>query len=281
MSEPVQRTHIFHADAKILEGNLRLPLVQQIHPQAHAQLAPEGGYKSQHSTGYRLEGVFSYGAAHSQVAGNQGTKPGQGWCTLSTAVLEDLNILEVLTADRVVGQILTEYPLEGYVPSISFLGTRFENLRIAGHPVELDFDLELLGPKPENDAAYTSHPGVQSRVSSQYDRILGHQELPANLRERYNLLSNSLGSPEAVECSLVNHASGPYPGTSFGHIIHIPGFGTITLGKLTVTQEDFVPDTDIAKKTTVQLTMVELDLGCAIHGTMMLVHGGSNGNSYP
>jgi len=64
-------------------------------------------------------------------------------------------VLDVLTADRVVGQIITEHPLVGYVPIISFLGTRFENLRIAGHPVELDLDLNILGDKPARPTALT------------------------------------------------------------------------------------------------------------------------------
>ena len=100
MPKAVPRTHTFNAEAKIFEGSLNLPLVQQIQPQSHAVLPAEGGYRAQHSAGYRLEGVLSYGAAHSQVAGNLGTKPGQGWETLSTTVIEDLNVLEVLTADR-------------------------------------------------------------------------------------------------------------------------------------------------------------------------------------
>ena len=62
----------------------------------------------------------------------------------------------MVTADRVVGQTITEHPLVGYVPSISFLGTRFENLRIAGYPVEVEFDHGIFGPKPIDDAAL--HP---------------------------------------------------------------------------------------------------------------------------
>jgi hypothetical protein len=215
------------------------------------------------------------------VAGNRSTKPGQGWSTLTTTVIKDLNVLEVLTADRVVGQIITEHPLVGYVPSISFLGTRFENLRIAGHRVELDLDLNILGEKPANDAPYAKDTGVASRVSSQYDRICGHQDLPAELLERYNRLSSTLGSPEAVECSLVNQAAGRYPGKSFGHVITIPGFGAITLAKLTVTHEDYHPETGVPKKTTVNLTMVDLKLGCVIDGTVALGFSGPNGNTYP
>lgn len=281
MPGSAERKHYFNAEAKVIEGNLLLPLQQQIYPQAHAQLAPEGGYKATHSSNYRLEGVISYDSAHSQVSGNPGVKPGQGWETLSTTVIEGLNILEVLTADRVVGQILTEHPLEGYVPTISFLGTRFENLRIAGHPVDLDLDMEILGDKPENDAPYTKHPAVIDRISSQYARIRKQDQLPPEIVEKYNRLSSTLGNPEAVECSLVNQAAGPYPGQSFGHVIKIPHFGTITLAKLTLKHEDFDQQTGIPRKTTVNLTMVDLKLGCAIHGDIALGGGGNNGGGTP
>ena len=281
MSEAIQRTHTFNALAKVLEGDLRLPMVQKIPTQAHALLDAEGGYRAQHTTGYRLEGILSFSAGHSQVAGHRSTKPGQGWTTLVTTVIEDLNVLEVLTADRVVGQIITEHPLVGYVPSISFLGTRFENLRIAGHRVELEMDLNILGEKPANDAPYAKDTGVASRVSSQYGRIREHQDLPAELLERYNRLSSTLGGSEAVECSLVNQAAGRYPGKSFGHVITIPGFGAITLAKLTVTHEDYQQETGVPKKTTVSLTMIDLKLGCVIDGTVALGFSGPNGNTYP
>jgi len=66
---------------------------------------------------------------------------------LTSSVIEGLNILDVITADRIVGQTITNHPLVGYVPSISFLGTRFENLRIAGNPVELDLNHDIFGPR--------------------------------------------------------------------------------------------------------------------------------------
>jgi hypothetical protein len=160
---------------------------------------------------YRLESVISFSSAYSHVAGNRSLKPGEGWHTMTTTVVEGLNVMEVLTADRVVGQIITEHPLEGYVPSISFLGTHFENLRINGHPVELDLDPEIFGPKPADDAPYTKDKGFLGRVSSQYDRIRKHKDLPTELQERYNRLSSTLGASEAVECSLVNQADGGLP----------------------------------------------------------------------
>jgi hypothetical protein len=281
MSDVKERTHTYNAEATVLSGHLQLPLAQKIEPQAHSKLAEAGGYFNQRSDGYRLESVVSFSSAYSHVSGNRSLKPGEGWHTLTTTVVEGLNVMEVLTADRVVGQMITHHPLEGYVPSISFLGTHFENLRINGNPVELDFDPEIFGPKPANDAAYTRDAGFLSRVSSQYDRIRKHQDLPAELQERYNRLSSTLGASEAVECSLVNQANGGFPGKSFGHVIKVPGFGTITLAKLTVKHEEAHEKTKAPMKTTFNLTMIDLKLGCVICGDIPIGGGTSNGGTHP
>jgi hypothetical protein len=281
MSDTNGRSHAYHAEATILEGHLELPLVQAIKPQAHAKLPEHGGYLAQRAEDYRLESVISFRSAHTQVAGNRDPKPGHGWATLTTTVIEGLNVLDVLTADRVVGQIITEHPLSGYVPIISFLGTRFENLRIAGHPVELDLNLGILGDKPEKDAAYTTNPAVIGRVKSQYHSLSGSKDVPADLGERYNHLASTLGAPEAVECSLVNRATGGYPGQSFGHVIHVPHFGTITLARVSLHHGDFEKKTGVPKLTTTKLTMVDLKLGCAIAGRAGIGSGSTNGSSHP
>jgi hypothetical protein len=282
MSEVNGRTHHYNAEATILSGHLRLPLVEQIRPQARATLPGEGGYLSQRADHFQIQSVLSFRSAYTQVAGNLGTKPGHGWSTLTTTVIEGLNVLDIVTADRIVGQTITEHPLVGYVPSISFLGTRFENLRIAGHPVDLDLDLNILGPKPANDAPYTRDAALVARVSGQLNRIGKRQDLPAELRERYNRLSSALGTPlEEIECSLVNRASGAYPGLSFGHVITVPDFGTIILGKLTVKHEDFKPDSGIPEKTTFRLTMIDLHMGCVGDGNVPFGNNVTNGGTEP
>ncbi|MGD0831341.1 MAG: hypothetical protein ABR907_10385 [Terracidiphilus sp.] len=277
MSEVTERRHIYHAEATALGGHLTLPLPHQVEFQAHTKLAEQGGYFSQRSEGYRLQSVLSFRSAYSHVAGNRNCKPHGGWHTLTTTVVEGLNVLEVLTADRVVGQTITEHPLDGHVPSISFLGTHFENLRICGHRVELDMDYEIFGPRPAGDAPYTTDAGFVGRVKSQYDRIRQHKELPIELKERYNQLSSTLGASEAAECSLVNQAAGGYPGKTFGHVITIPDFGTITLGKLTVKHEEPHEKTGAPKRTTFNLKMIELKLGCIIEGMIVIGGGTSNG----
>jgi hypothetical protein len=279
MSEANERTHRYDAEAKVLSGQLDLPVSQKIEPLAYSKLPEKGGYINQRSDSFRVQSIISYSSAYSHVSGSKSPKPGKGWDTLTTTVVEGLNVMEVLTADRVVGQTITEHPLAGYVPTISFLGTRFENLRIAGYPVEVEFDHNIFGPKPVDDAPYTHDAGFISRVARQYDRIGSSKDLPAELAERYNRLSPSLGKSEAVECSLVNHVAGRYPGISFGHIIRVPGFGIITLARLTVKHENPHERTKVPRKTTFTLTMIDLQLGCPIKGNAGVGDGGSNGST--
>ncbi len=279
MPATTKRTHTYNAEATVLSGKLTLPVMQPIEPQAHSKLDPKGGYFNQRSDGYKLESIVSFNSAYSHVAGNKSTKSGEGWHTLTTTVVEGLNVMEVVTADRIVGQTITHHPLKGYMPSISFLGTRFENLRIAGIPVEIEWDQEIFASTPADDLPYALDPGIVNCVGRQYDRILGNKNLSPKLQEHYNRLSGTLGKSETIECSLVSRAAGLFPGTIAGNTITVPGFGTITLGKVTVKHEDPVGKTH--KKTTVTLTMIDLKLGCVIEGDLLIGSGPNNGSSEP
>ena len=285
----VKREHTYHAEATVLSGHLHLPLEQAIKPQAFVKLSEQGGYLAQQSHDYRLEAVIRHRSAYTQVAGNREIKDGHGWSTLVTSVVEGLNILDVITADRVVAQISTEHPLVGYVPSITFLGTRFENLRIAGHPVNLKLDLNIFGDKAANDAPYTRDSDFQSRVVAQHDGVReqsrNHQSLFATLFERYNRVPKSFEESEedqeTVECSLVNQAEGDYPGRSFGHVIEVPHFGTIYLATLHLREFDYKPGTRIPRATYVSLTMIEAVMGCIAHGTATVATARTNGTTKP
>jgi hypothetical protein len=279
MATKVQRYHLHHAEASVLQANLNLPFPQNLAPHTHSKLNPQGGYVSQFSENFRLGGVFSFRSARTHVAGNVDDKPDHGWNTLSTCVVEGLNVMEVVTADRIVAQVSTDHPPVGYVPRVSLLGTRFENLRIAGYPIEIDLDLNILGPKPAKDAPYTSDAGFISRVANQYKRIQGSQNLPADILKRYNQLPTSSANRESIECSLVNQVKGSYPGRSFGHVIEIPDFGKIYLGVLRVEQSDF--EKGVPKKTTISLDMIKLEMGCVASGQGSAGSTINNGGTKP
>jgi hypothetical protein len=184
MANEKPQPHYFHAEAHALKGKVRFPVDAEVRPQAFVKLAGtleellngEGkrNYFSQHAKNYRLEGVFSYTAAHTQVSGHESTKHPGASVTLATSVVENLNILNVVTADRVVAQISTTHLPNRYVPEVTFLGTHFENLKIARHKIEPILNLKLAAPKPGNDQLYVADKtDLMTAVKGQYKRLAG------------------------------------------------------------------------------------------------------------
>jgi hypothetical protein len=285
MTDEIKREHTYHAEAFTLSAKLELPIDQEICPQSYLKIPGTGGYLSHQTENYRLGHVISYRSAYTQVAGNPDRKEGHGWSTLATSVIENLNVLDVVTADRVVAQVSTDHPLVGYIPSVTFIGTRFENLRIAGHPVKLDLDPGILGLKPGNDAPYTGDPGFIQRVATQHERLRGHLDVPAEILDRCKrgpvMKNDESGKQESIECSLVNQADGGYPGRSFGHVIDVPNFGKIYLATVRLIQSDYETKTGAPAKTLISLTMIELEMGCIGKGKAAIGGAEVNGNSKP
>lgn len=281
MAEEMKRHHHYHAEASVFAGTLELPFSQHVSPQAYVSLPKHGGYFSQRTCEFRVENVMSYKAAYTQVSGNRDPKPDHGWATLVTSVVEDLNILDILTADRIVAQIGTEFPLDGYVPSVTFIGTRYDNLRICGEPLVVEIDLDLLGPKPANDGHYNVEAGFIDRVCAQYDHLRTHPEAPKEIAARYNQLPAVKENLELVKCSLVKSVTGKFPGRLYGHWIDIPNFGKVELATVSVQQACFDTPTNAPRQTTVELNMLDLQMGCIGSGTGKAGTGKTNGSTYP
>ncbi len=270
-----EAVHEYHADAYVLSADLQQPVQSKIEQQGLVNLPPDGTYTYQPVPAFNIRGVLSYRSGYTQVAGHRSPK-GHGFTTLATSVVEDLNVLDVVTADRVVGQISTEHPVDGQVPSVTFLGTRFVNLRIGGHRVEIDQDIHILGPKPAKDKSYFEDSGVLSRMSQQYTNIRKAKNLPDWADKEFRWDKGAVQRDGTAACSLVNRVSGA-PGASFGHVIDVPHFGKIYLGELSV-------DRVVAKKGsldkdlyTFHLKMIRLEMGCIGTGNTTVVAMDSNG----
>jgi hypothetical protein len=266
-----QRNHIYHASASLLDAEVQFPLEEKIYPQANVQLYGSGDKSYHHFreiTDYRFEGIFSYRYGYTQVAGHKSPKPGHGYATLATSVVEGLNILDVLTADRVVARISTDHPVDGEVPSVSFLGTRFENLRIGGHKVEIGTDLEMVGPKPKEDKSYfdENYSGMLGRFSKQQNDVRGSGSVPEWLELRRN------GEPkinrDEASCSLATGLDKKHLESLkslglqvFGNAIYVPHFGKLYFGELTVSR-DKPTEPNEYESYHFRLTMVRFKLGC-------------------
>jgi hypothetical protein len=312
-----ERYHVYHAEAHVLSGNLKHPVDQPIEHHAHVVLKNR---RSDHITQTvaetSLEGLISFKAGHTRVSGSQlknkkdlWGNDHSGWVTLSTSVLEGMNVFEVITADRVVAQVSTEhgdgrgrYP--DHVPKVTFLGTRFENLQVAGYPVEVELDLGICGDKPENDKPYLQDRGFLDRVQRQLTGIAGVKGLPESLEEQYeakieyidDLKKRTKGERSGyskLQCSLVKSIGPiPIPGVkTFGNIIFIPDFGTVSLAEIEVGVEpshDGYSDKtqggapeETGQSNYFTLHMLNMHLGCIGGGSVVAGSVSSNGRTKP
>jgi hypothetical protein len=277
------RVHYYHADACAFGGYFESPIEHTIAPQAPMSLPPTGGYGSARVENFRVEGLVSYKSASTQVSGRLSKKDGGGWVTHTSAVMEGLNVLDMLTADRLSAQISTEHPLDGNNPKVNFLGTSFENLRIAGHPVELTLDLDICDQGKPNaypipDIPCVSNEGFLKKVAEQYRQTCDAKNIPERVkdrtipewvRQRYTWDKEKSGKNGGVLCSVVTRANGKFPGQPFGNALEVPGFGRVFLGELLVDCKSY------------QLTMVRMELGCPATGQSSAVTAKANGVTEP
>lgn len=323
------KSHYFHAEAHALIGNLTLPFEQQIKKQAFVKLEgtlaelsdaerAQRNYFSQHATDFRLEGIVSYDAAHTQVAGHASKKHPGASVTLATSVVENLNVLNVVTADRVVAQISTTHFPDQPTPSVTFLGTHFENLRIARHRAEPYLTMDMC-QKPASPSAmhFDTGSGFIAVVEKQYNRVKSKlqgisaeerektrlEEREASLTKKYGSLGLDKGkiasdgraafdkfksgqdvSWDGVTCSLVEHVEIKDISVKNGNgeMVHVPPPGP-SFGHVI-----HVPDFGnifLAELTvnhnSYHLTMIRLELGCLADGSMGLVSCNVNGKGHP
>jgi hypothetical protein len=129
----------FRAGAAAAGGVFTRPFTEPLPVQAASFLMPVGGYGSARVAHFRYHEIISFKAGYTQVIGTthvlaDGTIVRE---TLASAVVEGLNILDVITADRVVARLTSTHPAPDAKNemSASTVGSYFENLRIVGQPV--------------------------------------------------------------------------------------------------------------------------------------------------
>lgn len=316
-----ERYHVYHAEAHVLSGHLKHPVEQPIEHHAHVVLKNRrADHITQTVEQTSVEGVISFKSGHTRVSGSQlknkkdlWGNDHSGWVTLSTSVLEGLNVFEVITADRVVAQVSTEHAdVKGknpdHVPKVTFLGTRFENLRVCGYPVQVELDLGICGDKPEGDKPYLAERSFLDRVQRQLEGVAGAKGIPEVLEKQYDakiayiddLKKRAGGRAKGerngypkLECSLVKSVGPiPIPGVrTFGNVIFIPDFGTVSLAEVEVgiapVHDGF---SDKAQGGSPQepgdsnyftLNMLNMHLGCIGGGNVMGGSASTNGHTRP
>ncbi len=138
------------------------------------------------------------------------------------------------------------------------VGSKFENLKIAGCPVHVELDFGLF----ENIRSF-------KEAQKAFEKDAGFRKIALDPFSTGQKLLQQ-GPNGAFLCSLVKEMDTTCPGVKrTGHCFYVPGFGNIFLGELMIVHGERT------------LTMVRLELGSAIGGGGSISAATTNGRSWP
>lgn len=266
----------YRGSAYAAAGIIHTPFHEVIPTQASTNLADFGGYGKAHAEMFRHRDILHFDHAHSEVSGSRSHRdePGVTHSTLVRSSIDKLNILGMVTCDKVVAHLVSTYREGEEEASVRLVGSRFENLKVAGIPVKVCYSLDVLDGHHQHsklkEAFATGHDKVRAlfgchdrykKAPPEVKRFLDEPPADGGEMPHYegvsvvSIVKDLKPDCEAFEC--------------YGHVIHIEGFGTIRLGEVR-----------ICKKTR-QLSMIQVRLGCPVEGDTsvgVVDDGGSQGN---
>jgi hypothetical protein len=270
-------------------GYLTQPFEAILKSESSVSLSPTGGHVAARVESVKLDTAITSGPAYAQATGSVHKATGN-WTTSVTAVVENLSVYSVVTADKIVSQISVEHRRSGGHPSVSFVGSQFENLRINGKPYDAPISPAMLPEKAPAgynggdvarrpvkfpDVPWPEEPGFAARAEAKNHAIVGHEKAPDWLKDRYRWMTSSQERAKRgfALCSLVEtedeQPEQTGPDTAFGHVVCVPGFGNIFLAELIVTQHAF------------HLTMLRIEMGCLADGNVSFASTRGNGSPMP
>jgi hypothetical protein len=255
----------YQGSAYGVAGVITTPFQEIIHTQAASNLADFGGYGSGHSEDFAHREILKFERAHTECTGSRThlNKPHATYSTLVKSTIEGLNIMGMITADKIVANLVSTYEDDapGREPAINLIGSRFENLRIAGIPVKVCLNLDVLDghrTHGELSAAYPGNPKVRDlfgndelrdRYASAPDEVKEFLDEPpsgdSEMPQKNGVSRISIVRKAEFECDALK---------PFGHVVHIQGFGTIRLGEVCISKHSR------------RLSMIQVRFGCPVEG---------------
>lgn len=202
----------YHASAHALSGQLTRPVQRMIEVQAGIALPSTGGVGSSHVVDFRIDDVLSFKRGYSHVSGSvKQDNERTTHTTHATAAIEGLNILDVVTADRIVARLSSSFeePTRDKPGSsesrVLMIGSKFENLRIAGCQTDVELHQELL-------LELETFEAVQSKWKDDEFRRIADETLSTWFDPGAKLPQRKLESHGALLCSIVKEVHFKEPG---------------------------------------------------------------------
>ncbi|PYT86010.1 MAG: hypothetical protein DMG36_26830 [Acidobacteria bacterium] len=164
----------------------------------------------------------------------------------ATSVIEDVNILQVVTAERIVSRLTSTHKRgkpEGHIVAV---GSDFHNLRVLGHELKVTLRHKLL-----SDSETFEH--LRNRVATDKDS------------GKIAVIQDGVAI-----CSLVERIETDLPGVEpRQHIFRVPNFGKFSLAEV------------FAEHGRRVLTMIRLELGSPHVADITVAESSTNGKPMP
>jgi hypothetical protein len=275
--------HVYHASAFGVSGELLRPARHSISAQAATTLASTGGRGFNRIDNFKLDGILSFRAAYTEVGGSF-DECHDLHTSYASSVIEELNIADIVKADKVVSRVSVYSPIEGSDDESSFdiTGSHFENLRICGHPVDVklathEFHQHDTFSKFEraHQAKSVDHLFMLSGLSKldepQLKKLEAQYHALHGVSDRVAAWKKGKGKKTATaayRCTaaghldLKKHVGAGSEIQGYGSIICVPKFGVIHLAEVLVHHERRY------------LNMVRVEMCSAGDGA---IHGGTSG----
>ena len=288
MQELPHKTFYYHADASAIGGTINRPFSGFVPSHTSLSLPLVGGFVEKHRKGRPWKDIVTFEKESTHVSGSRKDEAEGGpWTTQVSATIEHLNILEVITADKVVAQLSVAHPFDGGSPTISVVGSQFINLRISGNPIEPVIRYDLFAdhdssseqdpkkryPKqawPKQDKFLEKVKTQLTNAKNTYTKKYDGAPLPAWIKNHFHPVEpgQGLNGRDYIICSLIDQLPEMppgFPGVTCGHAIYVPGFGKVYFGEVIVHQGTFT------------VSMVRAHLGSPVGGAISAAVVRSNG----
>jgi hypothetical protein len=292
---------VYHANALAFGGVLRNPCCDVLPSTGSVVLSPSGGEGSETIRNFNYKGIITFDEASVYVGGSQ---RGKYRNTISTVSIRNLNILNMLHVDLLVGRVTSEHlaaddtrESECSEPQFTFEGSILENLTLAGRKVDVQLDHSVFS----RYAKYSDLVNAFKGPAAAEDEALGQstsKDAKNSLASRYGkrfcwpadrCRDGAPQSCDVIRASLVSSIDDiPDTDEDFtdedrrryndryqpvrrnGYIVRIADFGTVAIGEVILKQHQRT------------VNMLRFNLGSPHDGEFTAVSGTTNGTDmYP
>ena len=245
---------MYHGSAYGFAGEVERPFRHVIPTQAATVLGTNGGRGQARVEKFKLEGVVSFDSAEVQVGGSFDECHNRH-TSYASSIIENLNILDVVTADLVVSRIAIYSPLvteEKGEFTFNITGSHFENLKIAGHKVDVKLATHIFHEHDTHSKIAKAHQAGKlddwlfgsklgklsdrdlEEIENTYHALGGMSRVVKACKEKGDKRNtDSITFSPMNHVKIEDHAGPDTELLGFGSIICIPKFGVVRLAELT------------------------------------------------